>query len=97
MLDKLLEYHELPGSDEFVSTVMRGVAREQRLRKLILLFSGLLGTTFGLLGVYWLAEPLAPLISQFLAADKAAVSGLLLLAVLGCVAWLLHDEPGMTV
>ncbi len=95
MLDKLLEYHELPEPDEFVIAVMQGVAREQRLRRMILMLSGLVGTAFGLLDAYLLAGPLAPLMPQLLAADTAAASGLVLFLVVTVLAWLLHDEPGM--
>lgn len=96
-MDKLLQYHELPESDTFVLAVSQRVARQHRLRQVVLMLSGVVGAAFGLLGMYLLAEPLAPLLSQWLAVDTTAASGLVLFLVVVMLAWLLHDEPGLSV
>lgn len=61
LLDRLLGQREAVPDDQFVLTVMHGVQREQRRRKLILFVFGLLGAGFGLLGAALLSEPIARL------------------------------------
>jgi hypothetical protein len=95
MLDNLLQYHQLPEPDGFVLAVSQKLARQQRLRRVILLLTGVTGAVFGLLGAYWLAEPLAPLVKQVLAASNAVNTGLVVLLAAAALAWLLHDESGL--
>jgi len=95
MLDNLLQYHQLPDPDGFVLAVTQKLARQQRMRRVILLLTGVTGAAFGVLGAYWLAEPLAPVMDQFLTASTAAGTGLVVLLAAGALAWLLHDESGL--
>jgi apolipoprotein N-acyltransferase len=95
MLDNLLQYHQYPEPDGFVLAVAQKLARQHRMRRVILLLTGVTGVAFGLLGAYWLAEPLAPMVDQLLTASTAASSGLVVLLAAGALAWLLHDESGL--
>lgn len=92
MLDQLLEYYETPETGEFVADVMKGVQREQRIRRLVLWGLGAVGAAFGVAGVMLLSEPFNRLFSGM---EVLPVS----LCVLGAVAvlgWLLHEEVGLS-
>jgi hypothetical protein len=104
MLDDVLKYHELPESAEFVAAVMHVVERQQKQqqqkRRRILLWCGLIGALFGAVGAWQLAEPLGSLSAQWLAAldtqwlaDRSALAnGVVLLAFVGALGWLLLEE-----
>lgn len=96
MLDELLAYQQQPEAGEFVTAVMQRVQRQQRLRQVILVISGLVGVVFGVIGAMLLAGPLAPWISQLLSGGHAAINGGALLLLLALLTWSLHEEPGMS-
>jgi len=96
MLDNLLAYQQQPEAGEFVTAVMQRVQRQQRLRQVILVISGLVGAVFGVVGAMLLAGPMAPWISQLLTGDQAATNGGALLALLALFAWMLHEDPTLS-
>jgi hypothetical protein len=88
MLDDILKYHETQEDDEFVAGVMKGVQRQQRMRRLILAATGLVGTSFGAAGVLMISDSVNRLITD---ANVLPVSGALVgLAVF--LTWLFQDE-----
>lgn len=97
MLDELLEYHQTPGPDTFVADVMKGIQRQQKLRKLILTGSGLIGALFGIVGAMFLTEPISRLTTQLAADGSATTLGLAIMALVAFLGWLLHDETRMRV
>jgi hypothetical protein len=96
MLDDLLQYHELPEDDDFVAGVMQGVQRQQRTRRLILAGTGLLGAVFGVAGAVLLSDDIGQLISQAMTGKDAIYTGLTILAGMGVMGWLLHDESSLS-
>jgi membrane associated rhomboid family serine protease len=91
MLDELLAYHETPEDGAFTARVMRGVRRQQRLRRLILWSFGAVGAAFGVAGATLLAEPLV----RVLAGVNSLEAGVAVMAVVALVGWLLHEESGL--
>ena len=91
-LNSLLAYHEAPAADDFTQRVMRGVKRQQKMRRAILWGSGLVGAAFGAFGVLTLAEPLG----QLLTAGNPLTVGLGVIGVVGFGVWLFQDETGAT-
>jgi hypothetical protein len=88
MLDEILEYHETPQDDKFVTGVIKGVQRQQRMRRLILAATGLVGASFGAAGVLMISDSVNRLITD---ANVLPVSGALVgLAVF--LTWLFQDE-----
>ena len=96
MLDDLLQYHSLPEPGGFVNEVMRAVARQQQVRRRILLLCGFIGALFGALGAWWLADPLMQISTGLLAANTALATGAIVVLLLAALAWLLHEEPGIS-
>ena len=88
MLDELLTYHQTPKPDDFVAGVMRSIKRQQRMRKLILTATGLVGAVFGAAGMLQLSEALERIFSE---ASLLPVSTAVVLSV-AFLTWLLHDE-----
>jgi flagellar motor component MotA len=97
VLDELLEYHQTPGSDSFVADVMKSIQRQQKLKKLILLSSGLIGAVFGIVGAMFLSESINRLTTQLAAAESATSLGLAIMSLVAFLGWLLHDETRMRV
>jgi len=91
MLDELLAYHDTPEPGDFTAQVMRGVRRQERLRRLILIGSGALGAAFGVAGAALLAEPLSRLLGGF----DSLQMGVAVMAALALLGWLLHEEAGL--
>lgn len=60
-LEQLLEYTDAPQSEAFVMDVMRGVRREELLRKIILWAFGLVGALFGVAGAVMLSGTISSL------------------------------------
>jgi hypothetical protein len=96
MLDDVLQYQERPEDDEFVARVMRGVQRQQRTRKLILACTGVLGAVFGVAGAFLLSDDIGQLIRQVMTGKDAVYTGFAILVSAGVMAWLLHDETGLS-
>lgn len=88
MLDDLLEYHQAPEDSAFVTEVMNGVKRQQRLRRLILTATGITGALFGAAGAVMLAEPLVKTMTEInlLPVLISAVGGIAFLF------WVFQDE-----
>ena len=88
MLEDLLEYHQTPEDGAFVTAVMHRVRRQKRLRRLILVSTGVIGALFGAAGVLILSEPLARAAAdiQLMPVSVALVGGVAFLA------WLFQDE-----
>ena len=88
MLDEILEYHQTPEDDNFVAGVMKGVRRQQRMRKLILTVTGMVGASFGAVGVLMISDGINRLVSDAnLLPASVAVVGLVVF-----MAWLFQDE-----
>ena len=88
MLDEMLKYHESPQDDNFVTGVIKGVQRQQRMRRLILTVTGLIGASFGAAGLLMISDSVNRLITD---ANVLPVS----VALVGLVAfmtWLFQDE-----
>jgi hypothetical protein len=88
MLDEILKYHETPEDEKFVAGVMKGVRRQQRVRKLILTTTGLVGGAFGAVGMFMIADSLGGL---FTSATVLPVS-IALVGLAVFVTWLFQDE-----
>ncbi len=88
MLDEILEYHETPEDDNFVAGVIKRVQHQQRMRRLILTVTGLVGASFGAVGMLMISDSINRLIpdTNVLPASVALV-GLVVL-----MAWLFQDE-----
>ncbi len=92
MLDDLLKYHDNPEPEGFTNRVMKRVKRQQRLRRLILWSTGLVGAAFGAAGVLLLSEPLERVFSD-VGVLPVSVGAVL---IVGFMAWLLQDEAATT-
>lgn len=93
-LEQLLEYPEPPHSEAFVLNVMRGVRREQRMRRLILWGFGLVGAMFGLAGAVLLSDSITRLFS-FTVTLPAAETMQVVLFIVAAVAfyiWFMNDD-----
>ena len=97
MLDELLEYHQTPKADTFVVDVMKGIERQQKMRKFILAGSGVIGGSFGVLGASLLSDSIANLVTQLTAGDAAMPLGLAVMSAVAFIGWLLHEETRMSV
>jgi ABC-type Fe3+-siderophore transport system permease subunit len=88
MLDEILKYHDKPTEGDFVASVMKRVRRQQRVRKLILSVTGLVGATFGAFGMLMLSDSLGRLIT----AANVLPASLALIGAAVFMAWLFQDE-----
>ena len=88
MLDEMLKYHETPPDDDFVTGVIKGVQRQQRMRRLILTVTGLVGASFGVAGVMIISDSVNRLITD---ANMLPVS-VALVGLVAFIAWLFQDE-----
>jgi hypothetical protein len=93
-LGQLLEYSRAPQADAFVVDVMRGVKREQLLRRVILWAFGLVGALFGLIGAVMLSDSITRLFS-FTLSLPATETMQVVLFVVGAAAfytWFMNDD-----
>ena len=88
MLDEMLKYHETPPDDDFVTGVIKGVQRQQRMRRLILTVTGLVGASFGVAGVMIISDSVNRLITDV---NMLPVS-VALVGLVAFIAWLFQDE-----
>jgi hypothetical protein len=88
MLDEILDYHETPEDDNFVAGVMKRVQRQQRMRRLILTATGMVGAVFGATGVLMISDSINRLITD---ANVLPVS-IALVGLAAFMAWLFQDE-----
>jgi hypothetical protein len=88
MLDKILEYHETLKGSNFVIEVMKRVRRQQRVRKLILSVTGVVGGAFGAVGLLKLTGS----VGQFITEANVLPVSLTLVGSAVFIAWLFRDE-----
>ena len=88
MLDEMLKYHETPQDDNFVTGVIKGVQRQQRMRRLILTVTGVVGASFGAAGMLMISDSVNRLITD---ANVLPVS-VALVGLVVFMAWLFQDE-----
>jgi hypothetical protein len=88
MLDEILKYHETPEDENFLAGVLEGVKHQQRMRKLILSATGLVGAIFGAAGVLMISDSVGQLITD---ANVLPVS-VALVGSAAFLAWLFQDE-----
>ncbi len=92
MLNEILEYHETVEDSDFVTGVMKRIRHQQRVRRLILTFTGIAGGAFGAFGVLKLSNSLGQLITE---ANVLPVS-VALVGTAVFLAWLFQDEMSAT-
>ena len=90
--EQLLEYSGAPPAGEFVAQVMQRIAREQQIRKLILVVSGLIGALFGITGAVMLSDSISRFFTVSMSATGPLPVSLAIVAVVAFLAWLLNDE-----
>jgi len=90
--EQLLQYTDEQSAEEFVAGVMQRVKREQRIRKAILLVSGIVGALFGLAGAVALSDSITQLFTLSMSATSALPVSLAIIGVLLFLGWLLNDE-----
>ncbi len=95
MLDQLLKYHETPEPKEFTARVMMGIERQQRMRRLILASTGVVGAAFGVAGVMLLSDTITAFFTQVATGSNVVPMGITAFLVLGFLGWLFHDDPGL--
>lgn len=88
MLENLLEFHEKPEDTAFVAEVMQGIKRQQRIRRLILTATGVVGAAFGTAGAIMLSAPIA----QALGEIRLFPVSVAVLGGLAFIAWIFQDE-----
>ena len=91
MLDELLTYHQTPEPDDFVVNVMRGIKRQQRVRKLILSATGLVGAAFGVAGMLLLSDAFG----QIFNGTNTLIVSTSVVITLAFMTWLLNDDAGL--
>ena len=88
MLDEILEYHETPEDDKFVAGVIKRVQHQKRMRRLILTATGMIGASFGAVGILMVSDSITRLI-----ADTNVLPGsVALVGIVAFMAWLFQDE-----
>ncbi len=88
MLDEILEYHETPEDDNFVAEVIKGVRRQQRIRRLILTVTGMVGASFGAVGVLMISDGINRLITD----TNVLPASVAVVGLAAFMAWLFQDE-----
>ena len=88
MLDEILEYHETPQDDNFVAGVIKRVQHQQRVRKLILTATGLVGASFGAVGMLMISDS----INRLITATNVLPVSVALVGLVAFMAWLFQDE-----
>lgn len=93
-LGRLLEYSEAPQAAAFVMDVMRGVKREQRIRRVILWAFGLVGALFGLMGALMLSDSITRLFTFTVAmpAEETMQVVLFIVAAAAFYTWFMNDD-----
>ena len=88
MLDKILEYHEVPEDDDFVAGVIKRVQHQQRMRRLILATTGLIGASFGAAGMLMISDGISRLITD----TNVLPASVAVVGLAAFMAWLFQDE-----
>jgi len=88
MLNEILEYHETPKNDDFVAGVMKRVRRQQRVRRLILTATTMVGAAFGASGVLMLSDSVGRLITE----ANVLPASITLVGIAVFMTWLFRDE-----
>ena len=88
MLDEILEYHETPQDDNFVAGVVKRVQRKQRVRRLILTATGLVGASFGAVGMLMISDS----INRLITATNVLPVSVALVGLVAFMAWIFQDE-----
>ena len=88
MLDEILKYHETPEDDNFVAGVIKRVQRQQRMRRLILTATGLIGASFGAVGVLMISDS----ISRLMTDTNVLPASVAVVGLAAFMAWLFQDE-----
>ena len=88
MLDKILEYHGTPEDDNFVAVVIKRVRHQQRMRRLILTATGMVGASFGAVGMLMIADG----INRFTTDTNMLPASVALVGIVALMAWLFQDE-----
>ena len=88
MLDEILKYHETPQDDNFVAEVIKGVQRQQRMRKLILATTGMVGASFAAFGVLTISDS----INQLITDTNVLPVSVAVVGLAAFLAWLFQDE-----
>ena len=88
MLDEILEYHETPQDDNFVAGVVKRVQRKQRVRRLILTATGLVGASFGAIGMLMISDS----INRLITTTNVLPASVALVGLVALMAWLFQDE-----
>lgn len=88
MLDEILEYHETPQDDNFVAGVIKRVQHQQRVRRLILTATGLVGASFGAVGMLMISDS----INRLITATNVLPVSIALVGLVALLAWLFQDE-----
>jgi hypothetical protein len=88
MLDEILEYHETPEDDNFVAGVIKRVQRQQRMRRLILTATGLVGASFGAVGMLMISDGISRLMTE----TNVLPASVAVVGLAAFMAWLFQDE-----
>jgi hypothetical protein len=88
MLDKILKYHKTPQDDDFVAGVIKGVQRQQRIRRLILTTTGMVGGAFGAVGALMISNSISGLITD----TNVLPASIAIVGLAAFMAWLFQDE-----
>ena len=88
MLDEILEFHETPQDDNFVAGVMKRVRHQQRMRRLILTATGMVGASFGAVGMLLISDSINRLITD----TNVLPASVALVGLVALTVWLFQDE-----
>ena len=88
MLDEMLRYHQTPEDDNFMAGVMKRVRRQQRIRRLILTATGMVGASFGAVGILMISDS----INRFITDTNVLPASVALVGLVAFMAWLFQDE-----
>lgn len=88
MLDEILEYHETPQDDNFVTGVIKGIQRQQRMRRLILTATTVVGASFGVAGMLMISDS----VNRLITGTNALPVSVALVGLVAFMAWLFQDE-----
>jgi len=88
MLDEILEYHVTLEDDNFVAGVIKRVQHQQRIRRLILTATGLVGASFGAIGMLMISDSINRLITD----TNVLPASVALVGLVALTVWLFQDE-----